>query len=162
MDADVRVAPKKSPLKFRRVKISGLINDFRPFACHIEPMGESGWNPGLDFIFRREYGSFPLAECRRTPPEIHADIEDFADDNAHQLSLRPLDLVMQPSKSKTPRFRMAVLDELRLNSIGLESPPVIGFHEISAFIDKDIRGNQKNIRDLTRPDIQESLAADSY
>ena len=124
-------------------------------------MSESRRNPCLDFILRREYASFPLAKCRRTPPEIHANIEDFTDNNAHQLSLRLFDLVMQPPESKTPRFRMAVLDELRLNSIGMESPLVIGFHEISAFIDKNIRRNQKNIRDLTRPDIQESLAADS-
>src|ERR1700720_1672543 len=53
----------------------------------------------------------PLAEARRTPPQVDRHIEDLATNHAHQFSLRMANLVMQPAQNISRGKRLIVLHE---------------------------------------------------
>ena len=53
----------------------------------------------------------PLAKGRRTPSQVHRDVEDLASDHPHKLSLRMAQLVMQPAKNVSRGERLIVLHE---------------------------------------------------
>jgi len=53
----------------------------------------------------------PLAKGRRSPSQVHRDVEDLASDNSHKFSLRMAQLVMQPAKNIPSGERLIVLHE---------------------------------------------------
>ncbi len=63
-------------------------------------------------VARLQMKSLPAAERRRIPPQIQRHIPNVPGNHSDQLSLRPVQLVMQPAQHTAHRARLVVLHKL--------------------------------------------------
>jgi hypothetical protein len=93
----------------------------------------------------------PLAKRRGRTPDIHGHVEHFTLDDAHQLSLRLPDLVMQPPQHAARGSRMIVLHERDRPSDGLlESALVETLKKKAPIVTEDAGLEQDHIGDAER------------
>ena len=78
-----------------------------------KPCANPGGTHSIRWFSRRERDADRTAERRRAPAQIDDDVEDLAGDDAHELALRVLDLVVQSAQHAAPRARVVVLHERR-------------------------------------------------
>ena len=74
-------------------------------------MGKSAGNINLIMLFRGEKHAGPFSKMRGADSNIHGDVESFALDDAAQLRLRMVQLIMKPAQSASCGARMIILDE---------------------------------------------------
>lgn len=98
--------------KFRCPAISGLVEKFRRFAGHQEPVSKACRYPDLSFIVCTEHFAHPLAEGGRTLADVHCHVKHRTLNNSHQLALRLLDLVMKATQYMASRAGVVVLNKL--------------------------------------------------
>ena len=78
------------------------------------------------------------------PAEIERDIENFAADDAHQLSLRPLNLVMQSAHHIFLRVRVVVLHECVADAELSKSTLVVTLQKEAAVVAEHFGFEQQN------------------
>jgi hypothetical protein len=89
--------------------------------------------------------------------QVDRDIEYFACNDPHQLSLRLPDLIVQPAQHVLCRARMVVLDEARLQAGRFfEHALVEAFEEESAFIAEHLGRQDQNVRYLGSDDVHQN------
>jgi hypothetical protein len=77
-------------------------------------MCESWRHPKLFVIVLRQLNANPLSKRSRRPPKVHRYVKHLTFDYANQLSLRLLDLVMQPAQHTFDRTGVVVLYKLHV------------------------------------------------
>ena len=71
--------------------------------------------------------------------QVDRDVEHFAGDDAHELALRVLDLVVEAAQHAAPRARVVVLHERRVEPGRRERARVPALEEEAALVAEDAR-----------------------
>src|SRR5581483_6473636 len=100
-------------------------------------------DPEQLMVLSRQAQPDPFAEARTRSAQVDDDVEHFAGDDAHELSLRLLDLVVQAAENSARRARMIVLHEVDVDAGRVaESATVVALEEEAARIAEDFRLQQ--------------------
>src|SRR5690606_25470095 len=147
LDAERGVVPEQRTLGGRRIVVRGLVDDLRPVAHHVEPVGEAGRDPELAPVRRGQRRAQPLPEGRGVATEVDDDVEYLPDHDPHQLALRLPDLVVQAAERAPPGAGLVVLHERRRDPGFREPPRLEGLHEIAPRVLVDLRLDQDHAGD---------------
>ncbi len=102
-------------------------------------MCEAWWNPKHPAVLGRKGNTSPLSELGRVTPDIDSHIEDFAMQNADELTLSLLDLIVKPSENSAPGTGMIVLHKTMVYPEVLECTLVVALEEKSSLVAEDLR-----------------------
>src|SRR3954465_12649388 len=100
-------------------------------------MREAGRYVALAEVVGAQHHGDPPRKRRRPKAHVHGDVVDLAFDHAHQLSLRPAQLKVQPAERAAGGARVVVLNEwtgyavraVLLGLVGLdEKAPRVAVH----------------------------------
>ncbi len=111
-------------------------------------MCEPWRDPQLILVFRRKHRTDPFAESGGGATDINGYVKDLTLDHAYKfaLSMRR-ELVMQAPKHPSCRFRMVILNEVRLKSGHfLEDVSVEALIEEATLVAEHLRGKQEDFR----------------
>ncbi|MNZ34145.1 hypothetical protein D3C78_515160 [compost metagenome] len=87
-------------------------------------------------------------------PEVHGDIEYFAEGDPHQLALGPPHLVVQAAQDAALRARVIVLDESALDAGRVrEGAGVVAFVKEAALIAEDLGFEDQHVGEVARNDF---------
>src|SRR4249920_1565812 len=92
VDADPGVVPGDAELALRIVEIRALVLDLRNGAHHCKAVHKARRQVALAEVLGRKRDAHPLAEGRRTPPDVDGHVEDLSLDDANELALRAANL----------------------------------------------------------------------
>lgn len=139
LDTDGRVIPGQAAFVGWGVVVGGLVEDFGGFGEHLEAMGEAFGDPELVFVFGGEVDAYPLAEGWGGTAQVYGYVEDFALDDADELALGVLDLVMETAEDAFRGAGVVVLNEGDGSADGVfEGPLVEAFEEEAARVAENI------------------------
>lgn len=105
-------------------------------------MSESGWHPYHERLIGGQTRPDPLTERLGVTPEIDSNIENFPGDDAHELTLGILDLVMQAAQYAALRTRLVILDEIDVDAELCQHALVVTFQKKPARVAVDFRLQQ--------------------
>ena len=120
----MRIIPANGALGLRRVVVRALIEKIGGIARHEKSVREAGRHPQHMPVLGREFRADPLAKRRCASPQIDSHIEHGAADDAHEFSLRLLDLIVQAAQRVPNRAAVIVLNEVSGDSAGGEFAPL--------------------------------------
>src|SRR6185503_7866399 len=105
-DAELGIVPEEGALVLGRPVIGRLVEELGLLGEHEEAVREAWGDPGHALGGGIEIEADRLAEGRGAAAQVDGDVEHFAGDDAHQLSLRLADLVVQPAQDAAARARV--------------------------------------------------------
>src|SRR5581483_10588539 len=134
------IVPRDRALVLRRPVVRRLVEEVGRLREHQEAVAETGRDPEQLMVLSRQAQPDPFAEARTRSAQVDDDVEHFAGDDAHELSLRLLDLVVQAAENSARRARMIVLHEVDVDAGRVaESATVVALEEEAARIAEDFR-----------------------
>lgn len=123
-------------------------------------MAEAGGNPQHVVLLCGERDADPFAEPRARAAQVNGDVVDFAGDDAHKLSLRLLDLIVQPAQNALGRSRVIVLHEVDIEAGRvLENSTVVALEEEATRIAEDFRFQQDDFGQRGRRRLQNTFSS---
>src|SRR5580698_818913 len=102
-------------------------------------MCKTHWNPQHALVLAGEPHRFPPSKAWRTLAQVYSDIENLSLDDAHQFSLRMVQLIMQSAQDISRRGGMIVLYKRGGNPNISHDSLVVALEEITALISKHPR-----------------------
>ena len=137
-DVQRGIAPKDGALSGGEVEIGGFVEDFGGFGDDEEAVGEAFGDPEKVEIAGTGEGlqveGCPAAEVGGVAAEIDGDVPDVAGEDAHQLTLRPAELVVKAAEDSFAGAGLIVLGEAGRQTGGGEALRVEDLGEPAAVI----------------------------
>src|SRR6185437_16407836 len=144
------IVPDHGPLVDRRPEIRAAVQEIRRIAECQEALRDAGRNPQHAPVLLGESHSDPAAVGWRAATHVDGHIEDFAPDDADQLSLGLLYLIVQAPQGMSHRTAVIVLHEPHAEPGGGKLAHLPGLEEKAPRIAEDSRVNHDDIGNLGR------------
>lgn len=116
------------------VKARGLIEDIGVFREHDETVGKAFGNPEAVEFFCVEVNANPAAKLRGVRSDINRNVPDVSGQNAHQLPLRLLELVVETAENPLSGEGLIVLNKQSWDTGGGEVVGIEDFREPTAIV----------------------------
>lgn len=143
-NVELRIAPEDAVFVGGIVEVAALVEELDVIRQGEKAVRKAHRDVDLILPLRRKKDTGPFSEMGRVEPDVDRDIQSLALDDAAQLGLWTVKLVMEAAKRAFYRARMIVLDERIPNAQILELHPVVGLQEEAARIAKDGRAKLAN------------------
>ena len=128
-----------------RIIIGAFVEELGAVLEAEEAMGEAGRDPEQLPDLGGQLETEPLAEMGRGAPNVDDDVEGTTGDNADELTLGLLELVMEAAQHAAGRTAVIVLDEDGVNAGGGIVASAPGFEEEAAIVAEDLRFDQLEV-----------------
>src|SRR5207302_2350420 len=132
------IAPTDGVFICRIVKIAAFIEKLNSFRESQEPVSKPAWN--IDLILRdgRQHNRRPFSESRRTGADVHRNIQRFSFDDAADLGLSVVQLVMQTAQRSFNRTGVVILYKYVGNANSGELCLIIDFDKKPTGVEEDV------------------------
>jgi len=158
LDSNFRIIERDAGVVLARIRTGDLVKHLGVGFERAKTMGETLRHPKLFARFRRQDFPDPLAEGRRTRPNIDGDVEDRPLETAYELALASRRrLVMQAADSANlARQRLVVLNERHVLDMFAEPDVLERLHEIPPVIPDQIGSDQSGASNVEALELHEA------
>jgi len=111
VDGQHRIVPENAMFVGWSIVVTAFVKKLNGFGQCEKPVRESNGDIDLILLFGGEADAGPFAEMGRADANVGDYVESFAFDDATELGLRVVELIVKAAKSSAGRNRVIVLQE---------------------------------------------------